>query len=181
MKDVLETACHLGHCLSPIPKITNPGTTGYFVIASKHCHKVLDASMSNEYEVVIWDYHGGDNQQWWYDGEYIRNKKFPEKVLDFHWMDYNDNGWGKVYLFDENGGFNQKWSFKFANIECMGDQSSCIENLHLDIFEGSKANGAKVGVYEGTGNSNQKWNVYFVNTEEYSTVSNTRPGSAIKN
>ena len=36
---------------------------GYFTIVSTHSGKVLDASMENQVDVVLWDYHGGDSDR----------------------------------------------------------------------------------------------------------------------
>jgi len=161
MWEILEKARRMGHSLYTLPNTSTPGN--YFIIGSRHCAKVLDASASKVGVVHIWDYHGGDNQKWFFDGKYIHNKRYPGKVLDFHWMDYRSNGgWGKVYLLEPNGGFNQQWAFNGINFECLGDQNSRINNLMLDIHGGNRANGAKVGVYQSNYATNQQWVIYHV-------------------
>ena len=108
-------------------------------------------------EVILWEFNGQDNQFWFWDGEMLRNKKFPNKVLDFHWMDYQQNSWGKVYLHNENGGMNQKWSL--TGEDEIISQHGKHQNLHLflDVYSNETQNGARVGCYTATGGLNQKW------------------------
>ena len=112
-------------------------------------------------EVVLWEFNGQDNQFWFWDGEMLRNKKFPNKVLDFHWLDHQKNSWGKVYLHNENGGMNQKWSLN--RLGGSGDEIICKYGKHqnlrllLDVHSSGTQNGAKVGCYSPTGGVNQKW------------------------
>ena len=54
-----------------------------FIIESQQSGKVLDAALTDIGEVILWDYNGGDNQLWFWDGrdrDILRNKKFPNKV-----------------------------------------------------------------------------------------------------
>merc|ERR1712212_29774 len=108
----------------------------YFFICEKQCGKNLDAAMdgSDEGEVVLWEHNGQDNQLWFVDAEGIlRNKEFPEKVLDFHCDDYHEDGWGKVYLSEDlHHGYNQQWHFHSQEIVCKGFQDEEEENLRLD-------------------------------------------------
>ena len=78
--------CTLFPILDSEPKF-QPGkmssTRQYFTIRGHQSGKVLDASLSNVGEVVLWDFNGGDNQLWFWDGrdrDILRNKKFPNKV-----------------------------------------------------------------------------------------------------
>jgi len=142
----------------------------YFSIYGKQSGKVLDASMSNISEVVLWEFNGQDNQFWFWDGEMLRNKMFPSQVLDFHWSDYQKNSWGKVYLHNENGGLNQRWSLRGEEIICRYGQHQNLRLL-LDVHSSSTQNGAKVGCYSSTGGVNQKWiisNVFSSNTRRSS-------------
>ena len=107
-------------------------------------------------EVVLWEFNGQDNQFWFWDGEMLRNKMFPSQVLDFHWSDYQKNSWGKVYLHNENGGLNQRWSLRGEEIICRYGQHQNLRLL-LDVHSSSTQNGAKVGCYSSTGGVNQKW------------------------
>ena len=56
----------------------------HFKIFGEQTGKVLDASLSNAGEVVLWESNGGDNQLWYWDGidrDILRNKMFPNKVI----------------------------------------------------------------------------------------------------
>ena len=58
----------------------------YFIIRAKHSGKVLDASATNEDEVIQYTFHGGDNQLWFWGfdhGDCLQNKKYPNKVHIF--------------------------------------------------------------------------------------------------
>ena len=112
-------------------------------------------------EVVLWEFNGQDNQFWFWDGEMLRNKMFPSQVLDFHWSDYQKNSWGKVYLHNENGGMNQRWSLRGEKIICQYGQNQNLRLL-LDVHSSSTQNGAKVGCYSSTGGVNQKWIISHV-------------------
>ena len=103
----------------------------------------------------MWDYHGGDNQLWYWDPNEvaIRSKKYPNKVIDLHMADFNRHGWGKIYLHEWNEGSNQKWRLE-------GDRLiSHFKNLHLDIYGGKRENGTGVGGYPNKAQNghNQKW------------------------
>ena len=127
----------------------------YFAILGKQSGKALDANRNNQGELFLWDFNGGDNQLWFWDGELLRNKHFPNKVLDFHWADYQRDSWGKVYLHDLNGGLNQKWQVSGEEI------ISKHNSLRLDAYGSGIQNGTKVGGYKRTGNSNQKWIIQY--------------------
>ena len=132
----------------------------YFLIFGDHSGRVLDASRTNGGEVVLWGKHGGDNQLWFWDNQnqgVLRNKQVPDKVLEFHCVDYQEDNWGKVYLNEFNHGWNQKWQLDGKEIICKGFQNRTIENLRLEVHSSATHNGAKVGVYHRTGNPNQQW------------------------
>jgi len=135
----------------------------YFKIMGEASGKVLDASMSNIGEVVLWESNGQDNQLWYWDGpnrDVLRNKKFPTRVLDFHWQDYQRSQWGKVYLHtDFHNGWNQRWQVNRGEIVCKGFHQQTVPNLCLDVFGSQSGNGAKVGVYAKTGGQNQRWQI----------------------
>ena len=96
-------------------KFQSTSNTDYFVITSRQSGKVLDASLSHQDEVILWDRHGRDNQLWFWAGHTIRNKQYPSRVLDFQSENWKKSGWGRVQLHPYNGGPNQKWSFTDLN------------------------------------------------------------------
>ena len=132
----------------------------YFIITSRHSGKVLDASLdeSSTGKVILWSYHGKDNQLWFWDDDNIRCKQFPEKVLDLHMANYEANNWGNVYLHPYNTGNNQRWKAEDDQI------ISSYKNLRLDVKQSSTSDGALVGGYRNHGGVNQRW-----------TLSSSRP------
>ena len=43
--------------------------------------RVLDATGNGE--VVMWEIHEGDNQMWYWEGDVLKNKAYPDKVKPF--------------------------------------------------------------------------------------------------
>jgi len=133
----------------------------YFKIHGDQSGRVLDASMTCVGEVALWNDNGQDNQLWYWDAtnrDVLRNKQFPNRVLDLNWHDYQRTGWGKVYLHtDLHGGWNQRWEFLNGEIACKGTQHRQIPNLRLDVHGSCTGNGSKVGVFQRNGAQNQKW------------------------
>jgi len=124
----------------------------YFHIVSDASGKVLDASMSNEGEVVLWEMNGQENQLWFWCGDHgdvLRNKAFPDRALDFHWDDYesSDEEWGKIYLHDYTNLWNQRWEFTGSELICKGSPHDVMDGLRMDIFHQEYDDGAKVGVH----------------------------------
>jgi len=130
---------------------------GHFYIWGAESGKVLDASVAEPGRVYIHDFHGGHNQQWIWNGDTLRNRRFPDKVLDFHWSDYNKHGWGKVYLHEFNGGANQRLEIQGREIACKHKN-----NLRLDVHWGHRHNGAEVGVQKRNGSASQTFDVKMI-------------------
>ena len=97
----------------------------YFTIVSRASAKLLTAA--NSVSTVFWTYRGSDNQLWFWDDDLIRSKLYPDKVLDLHVSDFENHGWGKVYLNPYNNGSNQHWKMENESIVCT------YANLHLEI------------------------------------------------
>ena len=136
----------------------------YFVIISQQSGKVLDASLCQEDEVILFERHDYDNQLWFWDGQTIRNKQYPSKVLDFgsRAQDWKKCGWGRVRLNGNYfGGPNQKWSFSEEN----GGVVSHYQNMRLDVYRGGTKNGTTVGVFKEHGRMNQLWSMEKVPKE----------------
>jgi len=133
----------------------------YFAIIGVESGKALDASGSDLGEVILWDFHGGENQLWYFEGDVLRNKAYQDRVLDFHWGDFERNDWGKVYLHNDfHGGHNQRWQMlRNGEIVCKGFANQVRHDLRLDVFESSIDNGARVGVYHANGQKNQAWTI----------------------
>ena len=139
----------------------------FFLIASKQSDKVLNATKSGN--VVIWDYHEGDSQFWYFDGNFLKNKIFSNKVLDIDIEAFEKTSWGKVFLnhLPDKNSESQNW--KFQNQEFISKyESKRVEDnnykdrkLRLDVANLKTANGTGVGAYirnrQGFGRENQKW------------------------
>ena len=145
----------------------------YFIITSRHSGKVLDASLdeSSTGKVILWSYHGKDNQLWFWDDDNIRCKQFPEKVLNLHMANYEANNWGKVYLHPYNTGNNQRWKAEDDQI------ISSYKNLRLDVKQSSTSDGALVGGYRNHGGVNQRWT--FSSSRPYFFILNKESGKVM--
>ena len=81
------------------------------------------------------------------------------QALDFHWADFCDSGWGKIYLGEPTGNWNQRWEINGKELICKGSNEEPIDDLRMDVFENGTEDGTKVGVYRQNGQSNQHWNL----------------------
>eukprot|EP00092_Neocalanus_flemingeri_P024410 GFUD01026466.1.p1 GENE.GFUD01026466.1~~GFUD01026466.1.p1 ORF type:complete len:861 (-),score=144.54 GFUD01026466.1:72-2480(-) len=124
----------------------NSGKRSFFTITSHLNSKALDAPNSNS--IHMWSYHGKDHQLWFWDGDFIRSKKYPEKCIDLHKADFERYSWGRIYLGDCHGGENLKWKINEDELV------SFYKDMRLDIYSRSNP---KIGGYRRTNNDYQKW------------------------
>ena len=138
----------------------------FFLIASKQSDKVLNATKSGN--VVIWDYHEGDSQFWYFNGNFLKNKKFSSKVLEIDIEAFEKDSWGKVFLnYPNKNSESQHWAYKNQEFVSKYESKRVKDikykdrNLRLDVANLKTANGTGVGAYirnrEGRGRENQKW------------------------
>ena len=80
------------------------------------------------------------------NGRTIRSKKYPNKVLDFHFYGWKQRGLGKVYLYDHHGKPNQRW--KLVNGELI------LEYQKLRL---TKEDGLAICCDSADAEKNQKW------------------------
>ena len=120
---------------------------------------------------MIWDYHEGDSQFWYFDGNFLKNKIFSNKVLDIEIEVFEKTSWGKVFLNQpKKNSQSQHWKFEHQTEEFISKYESKrdqdIKNykdrkLRLDVANLKTANGTGVGAYirnrQGLGRENQKW------------------------
>jgi hypothetical protein len=130
----------------------------YFTITSRVSAKVLTAT--DGVSLVTWPFHGGDNQLWFWDDDLIRSKQYPDKVLDLHIADFENEGWGKVYLSMFNNGSNQQWKLENESIVCS------YADLHLEIADNERV-GATLPKHE----INQMWS-FNTDQRTYFRISN---------
>src|SRR5690349_13907116 len=105
-------------------------------------HKCLELyafNNANGADVVTWDCWGGANQQWYWDGQYIRNA-MNNKCLEIYGFDAANGA--KVVLWDCWGGANQKWYRDGQQIR------SVMNHKCLEIYAFNNANGAKVVAWD---------------------------------
>ncbi len=65
-------------------------------------------------------YSEGKTDNFWRNENtaFFFNRKFPDRVLDFHFGDYRSKGYGRVYLNDDvHARDNQRWYFRDETIE----------------------------------------------------------------
>lgn len=121
----------------------------YFTFSTANQTKVLHAS--NETELVMWDYHGGENQLWFWDDDVIRSKMYPDKVLELKESVLFEDEWGNVQLNSYSGKDTQRWTQE-------GDDFIChFENVKLDVREEIITNGAEVVAHKKE--QNHKWSL----------------------
>jgi hypothetical protein len=109
-----------------------------------------------------------DNQFWFWDGSTIRSKKYPNKVLDFHFYGWKQRGLGKVYLYDHHGKPNQRW--KLVNGELI------LEYQKLRL---TQKDGLKICCESSDAEKNQKWTLEVTSKRYVSFYSCARSLCAI--
>ena len=78
--------------------------------------------------------------------------------MEFHWHQYNEEKWGKVFLGTFHGGLNQRFEYNGEELFVKGDsESNNVNNLVLDVYRSQDKKGAKVGIFYRYGTDNQKW------------------------
>jgi hypothetical protein len=133
---------------TPTPTPT-PSGTGWELVsaASQRCLDDPGSSTTNGTQTIIWDCHGGSNQQWTSTtaGTLVNG---TGKCLDAQ----ATAAGSKVDIWDCNGSAGQKWK-----INTDGTVTGTASGLCLDVTGGATANGTLVELWSCTGASNQKW------------------------
>ena len=138
----------------------------YFMISSKLKGEVLQATSSST--VALKHYNGDDDQFWFWRGDSIVSKEFPDRVLTM--------GHGRVFLSrSTDGSKRQMWNFE------EGSLMSQHSNLSMSVSMGSSA----ITTSQYTSSKDQKWSLsldryYFIITNRQSgkvlDASPNRPG-----
>jgi len=127
---------------------TNPGPTGPIRgVASNRCLDVNGGSQTDGTNVIIWDCHGGTNQQW----TVASNKQisvFGNKCLDAP----GTSAGARIRIMTCGSGTNQQW-----NVNPDGTITGVQSGLCLDVTGAATANGSAVELWTCTGGSNQQW------------------------
>ena len=96
--------------------------SNYFAIECVHNGKCLEVNKDGPHGVngVAWDFHGGDHQLWYWDGNFIHNKLYgDDEVLDLDHADFDENTFGRVLLYPKHGGENQQWKIEDGGLVCL--------------------------------------------------------------
>ncbi|MGP3929443.1 glycoside hydrolase family 27 protein [Nonomuraea sp. KM88] len=126
-----------------------PPATRVQGVGSGRCLDVNGASQANGTQVVIWDCHQQNNQQWTSTtaGEL---RVYGNKCLDVNNAATADGT--SVIIWDCNGQSNQQWRFNTdGSITAVG-AGKC-----LDVAGNATANGTRLQIWTCTGASNQRW------------------------
>ena len=85
----------------------------YFAIISNSSGKCVEVNKASTHQsdTFQWDFHGGDQQLWYWEGNCILNKKYGE-ALDLDKVHFSKNLFGKVIIHPKHGGDNQQWTMK---------------------------------------------------------------------
>ncbi len=134
----------------PSPTPTPSGSTSALRgVGSGRCLDVDGASQTNGAQTLIWDCHGGVNQQWTSTsaGEL---RVYGNKCLDVNGAGTADGS--SVIIWDCNGQNNQKW-----RLNSDGTITAVGANKCLDVSGYGTANGSKVHIWSCHGGTNQQW------------------------
>lgn len=114
--------------------------------ASGRCLDVNGATSANGSQLIVWDCHGGANQQLTQSGPALQ---VLGRCLD---VPANAAAGTRVQIWDCHGGANQQWTFN-GN----GTISNVQSGLCLDVSGAGTANGTAVTVWTCHTAANQRW------------------------
>jgi hypothetical protein len=160
-----------GQALSPFHQIPEPSQllkdwwgSKIYQIVSVYNEKALDVSEWNTDDgtpIVLWDYHGGANQQWKLipvgsqSGLFKIHSQLSSKVVDVPWS--TDNG-TPIHQWSYHGGVNQQWHL--LPIDGNGDIfkiTSEYNGKSLDVPNTSIYDGMPLTQWDYHGGTNQQW------------------------
>ena len=137
---------------SLIPTGPPPGSPAALVNPnSGRCLDVSGASTAAGSFTIIWDCHGGANQQW------TRTAAGELRVFGTSCLDVNGAGTANntaVIIWPCHGGNNQKWSFRPNGTVLANAAGRC-----LNLAVGTSTNGTRVQVFDCNAASAQQWAV----------------------
>ena len=125
----------------------------YFIITSRGSGTALTADDKNNGRIMMWEYHGEDNQLWFWDDENIRSKKFPDKVLQAG----NCQGAQATLAIYANNNKLQRWTADSQDdtIKTLSPIHNYFPKLCVDNF--STDNNTKVIRCRNNRYPNDKW------------------------
>jgi lysophospholipase L1-like esterase len=132
--------------------LTTPPVGGTVVLSnpqSTRCLDVSGASTADGAQILIWDCHGGTNQQW------TRTSAGELRGIGGKCLDVNGNGTAngtRVTTWTCNGGANQKFTFNADGTIVGVGSGKC-----LDVNGNATANGTLVQLWDCNRGANQVW------------------------
>ena len=132
--------------------LTAPPVGGAVVLSnpqSKRCLDVSGGSTADGAQVLIWDCHGGTNQQW------TRTAAGELLGVGGKCLDVNGNGTAngtKVTTWTCNGGANQRFTFNADGTVVGAGSGKC-----LDVTGNGTADGTVVQLWDCNRGGNQMW------------------------
>lgn len=141
-----------------------------FFISSPSNNRCLDVTASgtvNGTSVVLWDKHGGANQQWKLElvsvDVYIIRSVSSNKCFDTHAETLADNG-TKLQIWQCLGNANQQWKFtRLVNGNYILNPLSAPQRA-LDADPATAGdNGTRLQLWDQHGRNNQQWKLDPVN------------------
>lgn len=139
---------------------------GYYYVKAKHSGRALDVigwSRDDGANVIQYDFHGGDNQQWMFvqapDNYYFIFSKHSGKCLDVCGAEYHDGA--NIFQYSFHGGDNQKWLLRREDDGCVSIIAKHSSKA-MDVEGYSQDNFANVHQYTYHGGDNQKWKLESV-------------------
>lgn len=117
------------------------------------CIDIAEGKCKNGTPIILYQYHGGKNQKWYYDGSYIRSAMNPRFVIDVQYSKFQNGT--KLQVWEYNGSKAQQWDFNSLNeIVSRGNRKYCI-----DLHNATPKNCQKIHLVERRkgGHAAQKW------------------------
>lgn len=110
--------------------------TNYFILTNRGSGNVLTTHNDGTGRIALSEYHGEDNQLWFWDDNNLRSKKFPSKVLQIENM---KTGEVTISNFNPNE-YNQLWeaSTEGDTINLISSSQSSLATLCEDTFSRKK-------------------------------------------
>jgi hypothetical protein len=140
-----------------------PDPNLWYQIKARHSAKCLDVSggaLRNGANVIQWDCHGGENQQWKFTpvgaGYYRITAKHSTKVLDVFGGIFSTANNVDVQQREYNGSANQMWYVEDL-LNGYYRITARHSNKSLDIRGASTYNGAQAHQWDYVGGYNQMW------------------------
>lgn len=117
-----------------------------------YCSDVYGWSTAVGGDLVCWDCHGGNNQQWRMDHKNRIRSKHSGMCMDVEGA--GTRAGTRVMQFPCHDGDNQKWDYDGSQLKPRHISSG---NMCLDVWTGDGRNGQKLVIWPCHGGRNQQW------------------------